>query len=400
VHSDRLFCLYLATVSRYFSYLNSAVKILSSYTGKETFPSFIKKFFSANKKYGSKDRKAIMHLCYCFFRTGKAFAETIEERIALGLFLCSQKTNDLLLQLKPGWNEEAGKSIEEKMQFIAEPLLLQQVFPWKDELNESIDFRKFVEAFFIQPDVFLRLRPGKEKKVKEKLLSEDIPFREIGSHSIAIANATNIEKLVQLNEDAVVQDLNSQEVAGFFPLEKERSFKVWDCCAASGGKSIMMYDENPDIQLTVSDIRETILINLKKRFDQAGIKKYRSFVFDLASSKKPPVKSEFDLVVCDAPCTGSGTWSRNPEQLFLFDTQKIDHYTAVQKQIVRNVIPYLNKGGYLLYITCSVFKKENELIVDFIKQDTLHNFDVLKMEMLKGYDKKADTLFAALLRKL
>ena len=57
----------------------------------------------------------------------------------------------------------------------------------------------------------------------------------------------------------------------------------------------------------------------------------------------------------------------------------------------------LKPGGHLLYITCSVFKKENEENVSFIKEN--FHFDLIKMEVLKGYDKKADTLFAALLKK-
>jgi 16S rRNA (cytosine967-C5)-methyltransferase len=55
----------------------------------------------------------------------------------------------------------------------------------------------------------------------------------------------------------------------------------------------------------------------------------------------------------------------------------------------------VKKGGYLLYITCSVFKKENEEVIEYLERD--FNLKVQKMELLKGYDKKADSLFAALL---
>ena len=57
----------------------------------------------------------------------------------------------------------------------------------------------------------------------------------------------------------------------------------------------------------------------------------------------------------------------------------------------------LEPEGYLLYITCSVFKKENEEVVEFIKEK--FNLHIIKMELLKGYDKKADTMFAALMKK-
>jgi len=71
---------------------------------------------------------------------------------------------------------------------------------------------------------------------------------------------------------------------------------------------------------------------------------------------------------------------------------------SLQKKIVSNVIPQLKENGVLVYVTCSVFKKENEDMVHYIVQE-LH-LKLVKMELLKGYDKKADTMFAAVLNKL
>ena len=65
-------------------------------------------------------------------------------------------------------------SLNEKLLIINYSLLIPEIFPWKDELSEGIDHEKFCKSFFVQPDLFLRLRPGKEKLVKEKLqLGED-----------------------------------------------------------------------------------------------------------------------------------------------------------------------------------------------------------------------------------
>jgi len=159
----------------------------------------------------------------------------------------------------------------------------------------------------------------------------------------------------------------------------------------------MLHDYYPEVDLTVSDKRESIIVNLKKRFKDAGITNYKSFVADLTASDFGLRSSDFNLIICDAPCTGSGTWSRTPEQLFYFEKEKISHYAALQKKIISNIIAHLKPGGFLLYITCSVFKKENEEVVDFIKQE--FHLQLVKMELLKGYDKKADTMFAALLVK-
>jgi 16S rRNA (cytosine967-C5)-methyltransferase len=197
-----------------------------------------------------------------------------------------------------------------------------------------------------------------------------------------------------LNKEAVVQDYSSQRIAEFLKLttENHSPTTVWDCCAASGGKAMLAMDTLPPIQLTVSDVRASIIHNLKERFKEAGIRRYQSFIADLTTAY--PLSKNYDLVICDVPCSGSGTWARTPEQLHFITAQKIEHYATLQKSIVRNVVKAVNKSGYLLYITCSVYKKENEEVVAFIQQTTpLH---LIHASVLKGYDVKADTMFAAL----
>ena len=160
----------------------------------------------------------------------------------------------------------------------------------------------------------------------------------------------------------------------------------------------MAYDIlNGTIELTVSDIRESILSNLKNRFETAGIKNYQSFVADLTHPQFLISNSQFQIVLCDAPCTGSGTWSRTPEQLYYLKRKTIDVYVAMQQQIVSNVIPHLQTGGLFIYITCSVFKNENEDMVNFIQEK--FQLQLLQMELLKGYDKKADSMFVAVFKK-
>ena len=167
-------------MSRHHSYLNSTKAILSIYKGDEPFSSFLKKYFSANKKFGSKDRKQISNLCYCFFRLGKAVMNTsMEEKILTGLFLCSDKTNETLAVIKPDWNDKCNLPLAEKLLIINSSLLISEIFPWKNELSEGVDHEKFCQSFFIQPDLFLRLRPGKEKIVIQKLKQAGIDFKMI-----------------------------------------------------------------------------------------------------------------------------------------------------------------------------------------------------------------------------
>src|ERR1700754_3453606 len=100
----------------YFSHLTTAVQLLRDYTGELPFDVYVKDFFRQNKKYGSKDRKNILQLCYSCLRMGKtATGVSIEENIKIGLFLCSAIPNALLQFLVPEWNEKASFPFNEKL---------------------------------------------------------------------------------------------------------------------------------------------------------------------------------------------------------------------------------------------------------------------------------------------
>ncbi len=405
-------------MSRYHSYLNSAAQVINKYGGEEPFASFIKKYFAEHKKHGSNDRKQITHLCYCYFRMGKAFPKMpVEEKILTGLFLCSTTDNPVLAQMKPEWNQKIQLDIEQKTSLLANQdsgdvmqNLLAKLFPLRNELTEGIEQDEFVLSHLKQPRLFIRLRPGNEIVVKKKLNEAAIEFSPVSDSCLALPNSSRIDNVIELNKEAVVQDYSSQRTAELlFNLKSKISnpkYKVWDCCAASGGKSIMIHDRYPNIDLTVSDIRESILHNLKKRFLEAGIKKYQIFKADLANPRSPSHRAErsgiihnspFDLIICDVPCTGSGTWGRTPEQLSFFEKNKIPHYAAIQKKIMANVSKDLKPGGHLMYITCSVFREENEEIVSHMRQSL--GLELIQVKLLKGYNLNADTMFSALLRK-
>lgn len=297
------------------------------------------------------------------------------------------------------WDEVVELSLKEKLGVLQTDFkeVFSSLFSWREELSMDIDFDAFASSHFVQPDVFLRIRSNQKEKVKRTLNEVEIPFKEITSSTFSVEANSKVDRALQIDSDVVVQDLSSQRVGDFLSkLLKEDTPKVWDCCAGSGGKSIMAYDINPKIRLTVSDVRENILINLKKRFDAAGIKSYKSFQLDLGNGQSV-LDSPFDVIIADVPCTGSGTWGRTPEQLTYFEASKIQEYADLQRTIVSNAIPLLKPGGFLVYITCSVFKKENENNVEYL----IDEFDLEEVDggLLKGYDQKADSMFVSVLKR-
>lgn len=317
----------------------------------------------------------------------------MKEKILAGLFLCSHESNELLQEFKPDWNEAINKSAGEKLPVLN--IKPEDIFPFHEELSDEINKQEFIVSHFLQPDLFIRIRPGSKETVREKLDAAGCTYHLINDMCIALPNSTKIDAILQLNKEAVVQDYSSQAVASFFPVRPGQSIRVWDCCAGSGGKSILLFDLFQKIQLTVSDVRESILVNLRKRFAEAGLPLYKSFLIDLSAHSPQLPADNFNLIIADVPCSGSGTWGRTPEQMYFFDRGEIEKYAALQKKIISNVIPSLQKDGYLLYITCSVFKKENEDVIRYICDN--FSLKLVKQQILKGYDKKADTMFAALM---
>ena len=381
----------------YKRYFDTAVALIQQYNGTIPLSVYLKQYFAQHKKHGSKDRKQITHLCYCYYRIGHALKELpAGTRLYIAFYLCNNERGDWLQLYEEAWQAAYDGDLDIRIAFIQTKYNFQPeaIFFMLDSVSNEVEKSAFTKAHLVQPDLFIRIRPGYTQKVINKLQTSNISYKLPSEDCIALNNTTKVDTVLKLNKEAVVQDYSSQRIAEFLRLIKDNHhlLTVWDCCAASGGKAILTADTLPNIKLTVSDVRASIIHNLKERFREAGISHYQSFVADLTvqyhSSK------QYDLVICDVPCSGSGTWSRTPEQLYFITKDKVEHYASLQKKIAANVANTVKKGGYLLYITCSVYKEENEEVVEYIKQTT--SFKLIKSSVLKGYDMKADTMFGAL----
>ena len=393
-------------MSRFHSYINTAVSLLDAYKGEQPFAIFIKNYFSQHKKYGSKDRKQITALCYNYFRIGFALKEsTIERKILVANFLCSSVSSDFLQTLRPEWNEKAQLSLDEKLDLLKEEFDVARIFPFKKQLSASINCDRYSRSMLIQPSLFLRVRPQCRVSTFKKLSSSLLEHQMQGADCIELPPSTNADATFIIDKEVIVQDINSQQVLNYL-LVNERSLlkyvgkalSVWDCCAASGGKSLLAYDIlKAKLDITVSDIRLSIIQNLHQRFKRADVKNYKYFIEDIGAVATKPSATNYQLIICDAPCTGSGTWGRTPEQLCYFKQGTIREYADRQKRIVRNAATHLLKDGIFVYITCSVFKEENEDIAAFIAAEV--GLAQLHQEILEGYDKKGDTMFVAIFKK-
>jgi 16S rRNA (cytosine967-C5)-methyltransferase len=157
-----------------------------------------------------------------------------------------------------------------------------------------------------------------------------------------------------------VQDEGSQLVA--LLSNAKPGEKVIDFCAGAGGKTLalaaMMQNKG---RILAWDTSETRLEQSVKRLRRAGVDNVqRHALTSETDSFIKRHKDSADVVVIDAPCSGSGTWRRNPDLKWRFGERDLSEITAIQERILDSARRLVKKGGKLLYITCSLFEEENE----------------------------------------
>ncbi|MDE3250256.1 MAG: Fmu (Sun) domain-containing protein, partial [Bacteroidota bacterium] len=188
---------------KHFSHLNTAITIIQTYKGEIPFHHFLRTFFSASKKYGSKDRKQIGQICYSWFRTGVLFDQTsLATKLPASYFLCIEKPGDFLHAIAPALNEKASLPAAEKMAFLG--IEQPAIFPPGIPLSEGIDRTAFEYAHLRQPLVFLRIRPGQRPVVISKLTSAGIAFQSLNENTLCIPPSVRIEEILDLNKQVVV----------------------------------------------------------------------------------------------------------------------------------------------------------------------------------------------------
>ncbi|MFP5079969.1 RsmB/NOP family class I SAM-dependent RNA methyltransferase [Pedobacter sp. JCM 36344] len=380
--------------------IRSFEQIFKSYDGLQPLHRFLFSYFKKNKQMGSSDRRWATRYIYSFFRLGRALIDESQvQRLAIADFLCNKTQSLVVDTYLPNLKDKIEGTVAQKLTLIKTgyPLFqLADLFKFQEKLSSNVEEKAFYSSFLTQPDLFIRVQSLELQRLLENLKKADFTFEQVGETTLALPNGTKLEQVLSTQKAYQVQDLSSQKTSAFFKPKKYDYW--WDCCAASGGKSLLLHELEPHIQLLVSDVRENSLNNLEERFQGAGLKKYQKKVLDLLQNNDQDLHHyEFDGIILDAPCTGSGTWGRTPEMLYYFDEHKVSCFTKLQRTIAANVIKYLKPGKPLVYITCSVFKQENEDVVNWLIDNLPLQLE--KMEVITGYGLKADTMFAARLIK-
>jgi 16S rRNA (cytosine967-C5)-methyltransferase len=267
-----------------------------------------------------------------------------------------------------GWLDQ-GKPVREQInyawdlaeRYAAHPqsftdaeLLARAVPDWvATVMTPSVDWVRALQA---EPRLWLRAHRGQGRAVAERLGD----CRILGSGSLAdtleYIGRSDLFRTEAFHEGAFeLQDINSQ-AAGFICSPRPGE-KWWDACAGEGGKTLHLADlmENRGL-LWASDRTLWRLTRLKRRAARARVFNYRATQWD--GGQRLPTKTQFDGVLVDAPCSGIGTWQRNPHARWTITAKDVKELSELQTQLLLNAAAAVKPGGRLIYAACTLARSE------------------------------------------
>ncbi len=216
-----------------------------------------------------------------------------------------------------------------------------------------------------------------ELEEKEKIKVEEAELEDF----LLLEGAKNIENRQAFQEGMfTIQD----EAAGLIPsvLNPKPGESVLDACSSPGGKTTYMAElmKNQG-EIVAWDLHEHRVKLVDKTAQRLGITIIRTQTKD-ATQYEEKYKEKFDKILLDVPCLGIGVLKRKPDIKWQRKPEDIKEITKIQKEILETCSKYLKTGGELVYSTCSIFKEENENIIEeFLKNNK--NFEIEKTNYIK-----------------
>src|SRR6478609_6998783 len=258
--------------------------------------------------------------------------------------------------------------------FKPEALAARTVPDWvKDEMDVPAEWLRQLQR---EPALWIRTRVGSGESVAKRLGDcqpysvagvADPGLKPPGSTTPATTafRYTGIKDLYRTPEfqggEFEIQDLASQLVGHACAPKPGETW--WDACAGEGGKTMHLADlmQNKGL-LWASDRSVRRLAKLKERAARAKVFNYRAAEWD--GTAKLPTKTKFDGILVDAPCSGVGTWQRNPHARWTTTVKDVTELAAVQTRLLASVASALKPGGRLIYSVCTLTRAETTAVAD------------------------------------
>jgi 16S rRNA (cytosine967-C5)-methyltransferase len=272
------------------------------------------------------------------------------------------------LDLAAPLNLQIRKARELAENFAADPAsfsdasLVERVAPaWlRDEMEISAAWARAIQN---EPKLWLRAKPGQGEALVEGLGAAKLE-KNLLPDAVHYKGEEDLFKRAEFHAgEFEIQDIASQAVGWLCAPQPGETW--WDVCAGEGGKTLHLSAlmKNKGL-IWASDRAEWRLKNLKRRAARAQVFNFRAATWD--GGAKLPTKTKFDGILVDAPCSGIGTWQRNPHARWTTTANDARELAAIQKNLLAHAAPAVKPGGRLIYAVCTLTRSEtSEVVGDF-----------------------------------
>ncbi|HEY0944899.1 MAG TPA: RsmB/NOP family class I SAM-dependent RNA methyltransferase [Opitutaceae bacterium] len=216
-----------------------------------------------------------------------------------------------------------------------------------------------LDALLARAPLWLRLQADESAPIAAELAKRGWTYApsSVLPHAWRLDGDVDVTKTDAYSHGLIeIQDLGSQLILESLGLSPSSSEHWLDACAGAGGKTLQLVRLlGPAGRVTAHDIRPAALAELQTRAARAGL------AARIAVAAKP--HGEYDAVLVDAPCSGSGTWRRAPHLKWSTTPADIAAHAALQRDLLARYSRHVRPGGRLVYATCSLCRSENDAIV-------------------------------------
>ncbi|MEE2946197.1 MAG: RsmB/NOP family class I SAM-dependent RNA methyltransferase [Pseudomonadota bacterium] len=348
--------------------VQTAIELLDPILAGEPAERVLTQWARASRFAGSKDRAAVRDHVYDVLRQRNSAAASGggENGRALMIGLLRLQGIDPESIFSGEGYAPSALSSEEMQSAVSKAIDLPEWIVPEFKSSLGSDFEAVEAALKDRAPVILRanLRKTTCAKATEALSDEGILTKSHTASESALdvtQGARQIRNSKTYRDGLVeLQDAASQAAIDLLPMDEVT--RTLDYCAGGGGKLLAMAGRGKGA-FFAHDAIESRLRDLPERAKRAGVKARVLKSADL--TKQDP----FDLVFCDVPCSGTGTWRRDPDAKWKLTRESLDKTLSLQLKILTEAQNFVSKDGYLAYATCSLLNCENRNQIDrFLKQ--------------------------------
>ena len=386
------------------SIYQSVIEILDTYLNEAKIDFILRKWAIKHRFAGSSDRRKIKDIIFDIIRQKKSCEHVgggfSGRNLLIGyLKLKGTELSSVFDNSKFGPEELTIKEQNINVDFSNLSNIYELDFPsWlipilrRSLLNE---FSNVVKTLRNRSHIQLRVNLKKISRLNamKKLQKNNIEceINELCSTALNVLNGAQHILTSPCFENGFVelQDAGSQLVSEL--IEINYNDKVLDMCAGAGGKSLAIScGAELDATYFAWDINFDRMKDIDARSKRAGVKIEK--VIKLSS------KSFYNKIIIDAPCSGSGSWRRDPEGKWRLDEDILDNYVKTQKELILKGLKLLAPRGQILYITCSILDIENDKLIDDLISSVLSLKLVRSISLVPS--SKSDGFYGAVLEKV